>query len=125
MHLYLGIDFGTTGVRTSVINEKKEELINYSVSIESPISKGSLVYQNPNLWWDALLKNFESTENECKSLLEKKLSLPAYDQCLKASHIFNLLDARGVIGVAERTGYITRIRELAKGCGALWLSSQS
>ena len=68
--------------------------------------------------------NFESTENECKSLLDKKLSLPAYDQCLKASHIFNLLDARGVIGVAERTGYITRIRELAKGCGALWLSSQ-
>ena len=72
-----------------------------------------------------LLKNFETTELECKSLLEKKLSLPAYDQCLKASHIFNLLDARGVIGVAERTGYITRIRELAKGCGALWLSSQN
>ena len=73
---------------------------------------------------DTLLKNFESTENECKSLLDKKLSLPAYDQCLKASHIFNLLDARGVIGVAERTGYINRIRELAKGCGALWLSTQ-
>ena len=71
-----------------------------------------------------LLKNFESCENECKSLLDKKLSLPAYDQCLKASHIFNLLDARGVIGVAERTGYINRIRELAKGCGALWLSTQ-
>ena len=74
---------------------------------------------------ESLLKNFENTENECKFLLEKKLSLPAYDQCLKASHIFNLLDARGVIGVAERTGYITRIRDLAKGCGALWLSSQS
>ena len=74
---------------------------------------------------DTLLKNFDNTENECKSLLEKKLSLPAYDQCLKASHIFNLLDARGVIGVAERTGYITRIRELAKGCGSLWLSSQN
>ena len=73
---------------------------------------------------EILLKNFESTENECKSLLDKKLSLPAYDQCLKASHIFNLLDARGVIGVAERTGYINRIRELAKGCGALWLSTQ-
>ena len=72
-----------------------------------------------------LLKNFETTEQECKSLLDNKLSLPAYDQCLKASHIFNLLDARGVIGVAERTGYITRIRELAKGCGALWLSSQN
>ena len=73
---------------------------------------------------ETLLKNFESTEIECKSLLDKKLSLPAYDQCLKASHIFNLLDARGVIGVAERTGYINRIRELAKGCGALWLSKQ-
>jgi glycyl-tRNA synthetase alpha chain len=74
---------------------------------------------------EVLLKNFETTEQECKSLLDKKLSLPAYDQCLKASHIFNLLDARGIIGVAERTGYITRIRELAKGCGALWLSSQN
>ncbi|MBD1150657.1 glycine--tRNA ligase subunit alpha [Pelagibacterales bacterium SAG-MED29] len=73
---------------------------------------------------ETLLKNFESTETECKSLLDKKLSLPAYDQCLKASHIFNLLDARGVIGVAERTGYINRIRELAKGCGSLWLSTQ-
>ena len=73
---------------------------------------------------EILLKNFESAETECKSLLDKKLSLPAYDQCLKASHIFNLLDARGVIGVAERTGYINRIRELAKGCGALWLSTQ-
>ena len=73
---------------------------------------------------DALLKNFESLEKECKSLLEKNLSLPAYDQCLKASHIFNLLDARGVIGVAERTSYITRIRDLAKGVGQVWLESQ-
>ena len=61
---------------------------------------------------ETLLKNFESTEAECKSLLDKKLCLPAYDQCLKASHIFNLLDARGVIGVAEGTGYMNRIREL-------------
>ena len=73
---------------------------------------------------ETLLKNFEACETECKSLLNKKLSLPAYDQCLKASHLFNLLDARGVIGVAERTGYINRIRELSKGCGALWLSTQ-
>ena len=74
---------------------------------------------------EMLLKNFDTIENECKSLLDKKLSLPAYDQCLKASHIFNLLDARGVIGVAERTSYITRIRELAKSCGSVWLNSQS
>ena len=71
-----------------------------------------------------LLKNFEIAESECKFLLEKKLSLPAYDQCLKASHIFNLLDARGVIGVAQRTEYISRIRELAKGSGQSWLESQ-
>ncbi len=73
---------------------------------------------------ESLLKNFEIAENECKFLLEKKLSLPAYDQCLKASHIFNLLDARGVIGVAQRTEYISRIRELAKGSGQCWLESQ-
>jgi len=71
-----------------------------------------------------LLKNFEIAETECKFLLEKKLPLPAYDQCLKASHIFNLLDARGVIGVAQRTEYISRIRELAKGSGQSWLESQ-
>ena len=71
-----------------------------------------------------LLKNFEYAEAECKSLLKKKLSLPAYDQCLKASHIFNLLDSRGVIGVAQRTEYISRIRELAKGSGQTWLESQ-
>ena len=73
---------------------------------------------------DYLLKNFDIAESECKSLLEKKLPLPAYDQCLKASHIFNLLDARGMIGVAQRTEYISRIRELAKGSGKSWLESQ-
>ena len=73
---------------------------------------------------DSLLKNFEIAEKECKALLEKKLSLPAYDQCLKASHIFNLLDSRGVIAVAERTGYINRIRDLAKGSGSAWLENQ-
>ena len=71
-----------------------------------------------------LLSSFESAEKECKSLLNKKLALPAYDQCLKASHIFNLLDARGVIGVAERSNYIDRIRDLAKGSGKLWLENQ-
>jgi len=72
-----------------------------------------------------LMKNFEIAESECKSLLEKKLSLPAYDQCLKASHIFNLLEARGVISVAQRAAYISRIRELAKGAGSVWLETQN
>tara|TARA_B100000029_G_scaffold358851_1_gene351695 strand:+ start:1635 stop:2519 length:885 start_codon:yes stop_codon:yes gene_type:complete len=73
---------------------------------------------------ESLLKSFEIAEKESQSLLEKKLPLPAYDQCLKASHIFNLLDSRGVISVAERTGYINRIRDLAKGAGSTWLENQ-
>ena len=72
-----------------------------------------------------LFDNFNNAEKECKSLLEKDLALPAYDQCLKASHIFNLLDARGVIAVAERTGYINRIRDLAKGSGSIWLKKMA
>ena len=62
---------------------------------------------------DNLFKIFDMTEKESKSLIENKLSLPAYDQCLKASHIFNILDARGVVGVAQRAEYISRIRDLA------------
>jgi glycyl-tRNA synthetase alpha chain len=72
-----------------------------------------------------LFKIFDMQENEAKSLIDKKLSLPAYDQCLKASHVFNILDARGVISVAQRAEYISKIRELTKGVGAIWLSSQS
>ena len=74
---------------------------------------------------DFLFKIFEMLEVECKSLLDKKLSLPAYDQCLKASHVFNLLDSRGAIGVAQRTGYISRIRDLVKRVGSVWLTTQT
>ena len=73
---------------------------------------------------DNLFKIFDMTEKESKSLIENKLSLPAYDQCLKASHIFNILDARGVISVAQRADYISRIRDLAKGIGQIWLEGQ-
>ena len=80
-----------------------------------------------------LFQHFKDAEGECRALLEKgepaegvndvrhKLALPAYDQCIKASHAFNLLDARGVISVTERQSYILRVRELAKACGAAWL----
>ena len=63
-------------------------------------------------------------EKESKSLIEKKISLPAYDQCLKASHVFNILDARGAISVAQRAEYIARIRELTKMVGKVWVESQ-
>ena len=74
---------------------------------------------------DNLFKIFEMVEKETKSLVEKKLSLPAYDQCLKASHIFNILDARGVISVAQRAEYISKIREITKGAAEIWLKSQT
>mgnify|MGYP001273739603 FL=1 len=73
---------------------------------------------------DALRRHFEDAEKECAALLEAGLALPAYDQCLKASHRFNLLDARGAISVTERQAYILRVRELAKGSAAAWLKSQ-
>jgi len=71
-----------------------------------------------------LFRHFQDAEKECQSLIEAKVPLPAYDQCLKASHLFNLLDARGVISVTERQSYILRVRELAKACCAAWLASQ-
>ncbi len=74
---------------------------------------------------DNLFKIFEMLEEETKLLVEKKISLPAYDQCLKCSHVFNILDARGVISVAQRAGYIARIRELTKSIGKVWIESQS
>jgi glycyl-tRNA synthetase alpha chain len=86
---------------------------------------------------DMLLGAFKNAETECKSLLDKgapvpsvndhrhKMALPAYDQCIKASHIFNLLDARGVISVTERQSYILRVRELAKACCGAWLQTEA
>ncbi len=79
-----------------------------------------------------LFDDFRDAEAECRRLLdfgagggdEKHLmALPAYDQCIKASHAFNLLDARGVISVTERQSYILRVRELAKACGSAWLKT--
>jgi glycyl-tRNA synthetase alpha chain len=77
-----------------------------------------------------LFQHFKDAEGECRALLEKGatetrhlLALPAYDQCIKASHAFNLLDARGVISVTERQSYILRVRDLAKACGAAWLKT--
>lgn len=73
---------------------------------------------------DMLLQHFKDAESECQSLLKAGLPLPAYDQCIKASHRFNLLDARGVISVTERAAYIGRVRALAKGCCEGWLAAR-
>lgn len=71
---------------------------------------------------DLLLSHFQDHEAECKKLVEHKLALPAYDQCLKANHIFNLLNARGAISVTERAAYISRVRALAKACCEAYLA---
>ncbi|CAN5286874.1 glycine--tRNA ligase subunit alpha [soil metagenome] len=74
-----------------------------------------------------LHQHFIDAETECQALLKAgdkgethELALPAYDQCIKASHVFNMLDARGVISVTERQAYILRVRDLAKGCCEAW-----
>jgi len=74
---------------------------------------------------DQLQRHFADAETECQALLAKNLPLPAYDQCLKAAHRFNLLDARGVISVTERAAYIGRVRALAKGCCESWVAKEA
>ena len=71
---------------------------------------------------EMLLQHFQNAEKECGRLLSHNLALPAYDQCIKASHLFNLLDARGVISVVERQNYILRVRELAQACCLAWIA---
>lgn len=71
-----------------------------------------------------LFNHFKDAEKESNALVQQKLAQPAYDQCLKASHLFNLLDARGVISVNERASYIGRIRNLAKQCCETWLAEE-
>ena len=73
---------------------------------------------------EMLKRHFADAEAECGRALEAGLALPAYDQCLKASHLFNLLDARGAISATERAAYIARVRTLAKGSCEAWLKSQ-
>jgi len=73
---------------------------------------------------DVLRRHFADAERACAGLLEARLALPAYDQCIKASHLFNLLDARGVISVTERAAYIARVRALARGCCETWLAGE-
>jgi glycyl-tRNA synthetase alpha chain len=82
---------------------------------------------------DMLFEQFKMAETACRKYLDAgwsedksrhRMALPAYDQCIKASHVFNLLDARGVISVTERQSFILRVRELAKACGEAWLKTE-
>jgi glycyl-tRNA synthetase alpha chain len=72
---------------------------------------------------DVLSRRFEEHERECRHLAERELALPAYDQVLKSSHTFNLLDSRGAISATQRATYIARIRNLARDVAQLYLAS--
>jgi glycyl-tRNA synthetase alpha chain len=96
---------------------------------EQEFSRHNFEYSDTEMLFD----QFRMAETACRKYLQAGwtdgekgrhlMALPAYDQCIKASHIFNLLDARGVISVTERQSYILRVRELAKGCGEAWLKT--
>ncbi|XP_047337383.1 glycine--tRNA ligase, chloroplastic/mitochondrial 2 isoform X2 [Impatiens glandulifera] len=73
---------------------------------------------------DHIQKHFDLFEQEAHSLLELELAIPAYDQLLKTSHAFNILDARGFVGVTERARYFGRMRSLARQCAQLWLKTR-
>ena len=109
-----------------------------------PLSYGDVFRQNEREYsrWnfevadtDMLLRHFEDAEAECGRILAAEpadkagrvivMAGPAYDQCVKASHLFNLLDARGVISVTERQAYIGRVRALAKACADAWLETEA
>jgi glycyl-tRNA synthetase alpha chain len=87
---------------------------------EKQFSKYNLELANTEI----LFRHFEDAEKECEILVKHDLPFPAYDQCIKASHIFNLLNSRGVIGVNERASYIGRVRNLAKISAIKWLNMQ-
>jgi len=86
---------------------------------EKEFSKYNFEYINISI----LKSDFKNIENECIHLIEKKLLRPAYEKCIKASHVFNLLDARGALSVSERQSYILLIRGLTKKCCELWMKT--
>ena len=87
---------------------------------EVEYSANNFEYANTKM----LVRHFADAEKECRALLARDLVLPAYDYCLKASHLFNLLDARGMISVTERAAYIARVRALTKSAAETWLKSK-
>jgi glycyl-tRNA synthetase alpha chain len=111
-----------------------EEKVTYGdifLQAEQEYSRHNFEYADTEM----LFKQFTMAEEACRKYLvdgwkaghnskRHLMAQPAYDQCIKASHVFNLLDARGVISVTERQSYILRVRELAKACGEAWLATE-
>ena len=83
------------------------------------MSAFNFIYAQKNF----LLDSFSSFDKGCEDLIKNNLPLPAYELCIKASHVFNLLDARGLISVTERQAYILKIRSLVQKCCNLILEN--
>jgi len=97
-----------------------EKALKYSdvdFAAEKEFSHFNLEYANTEM----LLRHFSDAEAQCEFLVSKNLPVAAYDQCIKASHLFNLLNSRGVISVTQRADYIARVRNLAKICCTKWV----
>ena len=105
------LDYNSAGIKYGEVFKRNE--------IES--SAYNFEYANV----EKLFSHFVDAEIECAALLDRKLALPAYEQAIKASHLFNLLNARGVISVVERAAYIGRVRALAKRCCEIWLEGSN
>lgn len=91
------------------------------VYLRSEVEQSAYNFEVANT--DVLLRHFTDAQNACADALNRNLTHPAYDQCLKASHVFNLLDARGVISATERQSYIGRVRDLAKACCSQYIEN--
>jgi glycyl-tRNA synthetase alpha chain len=107
----------------SIYDIKWDSNINYGDAfLQNEIEQSSYNFDHSNP--DFLLSSFNNYEKEAANLVGKKLSLPAYEQVLKAAHTFNLLDARGVIGVTERAKYIAKIRNISRDVAKAYLNSR-
>ena len=119
-----------TSISTAARASEKVTYGDVFLQAEQEYSRHNFEYADAEM----LFAQFKMAEDACRRYIDAgwataeqrqatPLALPAYDQCIKASHVFNLLDARGVISVTERQSYILRVRELAKACGAAWLAT--
>ena len=110
---------GVESVFDIVWNEKDGKVTTYAdVHKESEYEFSKYNFEVADV--ETLFRHFEDAAAECRRCLDAGLPLPAYDQCMIASHLFNTLDARKAISVTERANYILKIRDLAKGCAELY-----
>jgi glycyl-tRNA synthetase alpha chain len=114
---------GVDNIFDIVWNENEHGITTYKdIHFESEVQFSKYNFELANT--DMLFKHFDDAFEECQKCLDAQLPLPAYDQCMMASHAFNTLDARKAISVTQRQNYILRVRELSIGCASLYKSQE-